>query len=169
MTLDELNNSTVEAAEEFFAQTCAAKRWVTKMQEQRPYANKPNVLQRAQANWQDMGREDFLQAFDAHPMIGDISSLREKYASTKAMASNEQDGARQADEVTLLALQKLNLAYKEKHGFIFIICASGLDAHTMLKEIEQRIENTTATEISNASDEQIKITILRILKGLSDE
>ncbi|WP_166425702.1 2-oxo-4-hydroxy-4-carboxy-5-ureidoimidazoline decarboxylase [Paraglaciecola sp. 20A4] len=169
MTLDELNNSTVENAEKFFAQTCAAKRWVTKMQEQRPYANTPNVLQRARANWQEMKREDFLQAFDAHPMIGDINSLREKYASTKAMASNEQDGARQADEATLIALQKLNQAYKEKHGFIFIICASGLDAHTMLKEIERRIDNTTPAEITNASDEQIKITNLRILKGLSDE
>jgi 2-oxo-4-hydroxy-4-carboxy-5-ureidoimidazoline decarboxylase len=39
----------------------------------------------------------------------------------------------------------------------------------MLEEIEQRIHNTTATEIDIASDEQIKITMLRILKGLSDE
>ena len=169
MTLTELNNLTASEAETFFAQTCAAQRWVTKMQEQRPYANKPSLLQNAKTSWQEMNKEDVLQAFDAHPMIGDISSLREKYASTKAMASNEQDGAAQADEATLLALQKLNLAYKEKHGFIFIICASGLSAKNMLEEIEQRIHNTTATEIDIASDEQIKITMLRILKGLSDE
>lgn len=169
MTLDELNNISVEAAEAFFTQACAAKRWVTKMQEQRPYASESNVRQRAKTNWHDMEQADVLQAFDAHPMIGDISSLREKYASTKAMASNEQDGARQADEATLTALRKLNLAYKEKHGFIFIICASGLDAHTMLEEIAQRIDNPTATEIDIASAEQIKITLLRILRGLSDE
>ncbi len=169
MTLTELNNLSPEAAEHFFAQTCAAQRWVTKMQAQRPYANVPNVLQQAKTLWQDMEQDDFLQAFDAHPMIGDMSSLREKYASTKAMASHEQDGASQADEATLQALQKLNLAYKEKHGFIFIICASGLSAKTMLEEIEKRIDNTTATEIDIASKEQIKITMLRILKGLSDE
>ena len=85
------------------------------------------------------------------------------------MASHEQDGASQADEATLQALQNLNLAYREKHGFIFIICASGLSAKTMLEEIEKRIDNTTATEIDIASKEQIKITMLRILKGLSDE
>jgi 2-oxo-4-hydroxy-4-carboxy-5-ureidoimidazoline decarboxylase len=169
MTLNELNNLTPSEAEAFFSQTCAARRWVTRMQKQRPYANMPNVVQQAKIHWQEMEKEDFLQAFDAHPMIGDISSLREKYANTKAMASHEQDGASQADEETLHALQKLNLAYKEKHGFIFIICASGLSAQTMLNEIKQRIDNTTATEIEIASGEQIKITMLRLLKGLSNE
>ena len=169
MTLTELNLLTPGEAETFFSQTCAAKRWVTLMQCQRPYSSIAQVLECARQHWQSMDQQDFLHAFDAHPMIGDINSLREKYANTKVMAGNEQDGARQANETTLLGLQKLNLAYRDKHGFIFIICASGLSAQSMLDAITQRIPNPTAKEIDIASGEQLKITLLRLQKGLSDE
>jgi 2-oxo-4-hydroxy-4-carboxy-5-ureidoimidazoline decarboxylase len=169
MTLIELNLLTPSEADSFFSQTCAAKRWVTLMQRQRPYLSRDQLLQCARQHWQNMQQQDFLHAFDAHPMIGDINSLREKYANTKVMAGNEQYGAQQADETSLLALQALNLAYHQKHGFIFIICASGLSAKTMLDAITQRIDNPTAKEINIASGEQIKITLLRLQKGLSDE
>lgn len=169
MTLTELNSLPPHEAQSFFSQTCAAKRWVTLMQHQRPYSSIVQVLEHAQQYWQNMQQQDFLQAFDAHPMIGNINSLRDKYANTKVMAGNEQDGIRQTNETTLLALQKLNLAYRDKHGFIFIICASGLSAQSMLDAIAQRIHNTTAKEIVIASGEQIKITLLRLQKGLSDE
>ncbi|MFT6898167.1 MAG: 2-oxo-4-hydroxy-4-carboxy-5-ureidoimidazoline decarboxylase [Paraglaciecola sp.] len=49
------------------------------------------------------------------------------------------------------------------------MCASGLSAQSMLDAIAQRIHNTTAKEIVIASGEQIKITLLRLQKGLSDE
>ncbi|MFQ3198350.1 MAG: 2-oxo-4-hydroxy-4-carboxy-5-ureidoimidazoline decarboxylase [Paraglaciecola sp.] len=169
MTLTELNLLTPGEAEIFFSQTCAAKRWVTLMQRQRPYSSRAQVRQWAQQHWQKMEQQDLLHAFDAHPMIGDINSLRKKYANTKVLAGKEQYGAQQADEATLLALQGLNLAYRHKHGFIFIICASGLSAQTMLDAITQRIHNPTAKEVDIASGEQIKITLLRLQKGLSDE
>ncbi|MFQ3234623.1 MAG: 2-oxo-4-hydroxy-4-carboxy-5-ureidoimidazoline decarboxylase [Paraglaciecola sp.] len=168
MTLTELNLLPLGEAETFFSQTCAAKRWVTLMQHQRPYSSKSQVLEYARQHWQNMQQQDFLHAFDAHPMIGDINSLHKKYDTTKVMAGNEQDGAQQADEATLLALQALNLAYRQKHGFIFIICASGLSARAMLDAITQRINNSTAKEIDIASTEQINITLLRLQKGLTD-
>lgn len=168
MTLTELNLLIPNKAEIFFSQTCAAKRWVTLMQQQRPYSSVDRVLECAQQHWQNMQQQDFLQAFDAHPMIGDINSLREKYANTKIMAGNEQDGARQADESTLLALQELNVAYREKHGFIFIICASGLSVQTMLDAIRCRIHNHREQELGIAAAEQIKITLLRLTKGIEN-
>ena len=100
-------------------------------------------------------------------MIGDVDSLRAKYASTKNLASNEQQGAAQADEATLVELSALNHQYLAKHGFIFIICATGLSAQTMLTALKQRYANDTPSEISLAAIEQLKITLLRLNKGLS--
>jgi 2-oxo-4-hydroxy-4-carboxy-5-ureidoimidazoline decarboxylase len=101
-------------------------------------------------------------------MIGDVNSLREKFASTKTLASNEQSGANNASEQTLKELNELNQYYLQKYGFIFIICASGLNAQTMLGALKSRISNSKPAEMRNAAAEQIKITLLRLQKGLNE-
>ncbi|MCP4236041.1 MAG: OHCU decarboxylase, partial [Aestuariibacter sp.] len=60
-------------------------------------------------------------------------------------------------------------AYKDKHGFIFIICATGLSADTMLQALKARLPNQTQIELQNAAEQQINITLLRIGKGLTSE
>jgi 2-oxo-4-hydroxy-4-carboxy-5-ureidoimidazoline decarboxylase len=136
------------------------------MAQARPFSDFDTVIQSAQEVWQQCATADFLSAFEAHPMIGDVNSLRKKYAATKAIASNEQQGATQANEQTLQALADANHQYLAKHGFIFIICATGLSANTMLNALKQRIDNNTKTEIQLAAAQQIKITLLRLEKGI---
>lgn len=106
--------------------------------------------------WQD--------AFACHPMLGDLESLRMKYAGNKDWSRNEQSGVTMADEATLIDLANLNLAYRQKFGFIFILCATGKSAADMLSSIKSRIGNSLVREIANAADEQRKITHLRIDK-----
>ena len=102
-------------------------------------------------------------------MIGDVNSLREKFKNTKAMASNEQSGAQSASEETLQELHNLNHAYLDKHGFIFIIFATGKSADQMLQALRNRIDNDTATEIANAAAQQLEIAILRINQNLNTD
>ena len=40
---------------------------------------------------------DWLEAFAAHPLIGDVDSLRKKYAATKQLAAGEQSGVAGAE------------------------------------------------------------------------
>ena len=167
MTLSELNALKDEQAYKWFSQCCVATYWCELMVESLPYADLAALLEHAQTAWQQCNDSDFKQAFEGHPMIGDMASLRAKYASTKELAGNEQQGAAQADEQTLAALSDLNHRYLAKHGFIFIICASGLSAQSMLMALRERYKNDTATEIKLAAAEQLKITLLRINKGLS--
>lgn len=100
-------------------------------------------------------------------MIGDVDSLRKKFANTKTIASGEQSGTASASEATLLTLKEANQAYLDKHGFIFIICATGLSADAMLNALQTRLPNSTDEEIRTAAQEQIKITLLRIDKALT--
>jgi 5-hydroxyisourate hydrolase/2-oxo-4-hydroxy-4-carboxy-5-ureidoimidazoline decarboxylase len=64
-------------------------------------------------------------------------------------------------------LAALNKAYKAKHGFIFIICASGKSAPEMLEAIKARINNAPYAELGAAAREQMKITQLRLEKLLA--
>lgn len=167
MTIEELNKLETKLLKDWFMQTCTAQSWCQLMVDGRPYDSLTALKSAAQNHWQSMQNDDFLEAFKGHPMIGDVNSLRKKYANTKALASNEQSGVKAASEKVLLELSKRNKEYYEKHGFIFIICATGLSAEHMLNELEKRLVNDTQTEINNAAKEQLKITLLRIDKALN--
>lgn len=168
ISLSELNQLTPPVALEWFMQTCTAQAWCEIMVAKRPYSSTAELRKIALSEWEGMQKEDFLEAFAGHPMIGDVNSLRKKYANTKALASNEQSGVKEATEEVLNKLSKANRAYLERHGFIFIICATGLSADQMLLALESRIHNSTEQEIANAAKEQIKITLLRFDKALSE-
>jgi 2-oxo-4-hydroxy-4-carboxy-5-ureidoimidazoline decarboxylase len=166
ISLNELNQYGQLEAEQWFSQCCAAPKWFQGMVSARPFTSVDALLDKATEVWQLCGQSDFMTAFEAHPMIGDVNSLRKKYAATKTMAGNEQQGANQADEQTLQTLAKANHEYLARHGFIFIICATGLSANTMLQTLLSRLNNDTKTEIRLAAAEQIKITLLRLNKGI---
>lgn len=170
MSLEMINNLSQLNAEQWFSHCCAAPKWYVGMANARPFTDTNQVKQVAQDLWNQCSKngneQELLTAFEAHPMIGDVNSLRKKYAATKDIASNEQQGATQASEQILQSLADANHSYLAKHGFIFIICATGLSADTMLNALMQRLNNSTAHEIQLAAAEQIKITLLRLDKGL---
>lgn len=167
MTLNELNNLDNQQASKWFEQCCASRTWIYSMTNARPFSDLKDIEGVARTAWAKCAEQDYLEAFKAHPMIGDMNTLREKFANTKAIAANEQSGTAVASEATLNELKEANQAYLDKHGFIFIICATGLSADVMLSELQKRLPNSTAQEITNAAAEQIKITLLRINKALA--
>ncbi|CAH0991378.1 Uric acid degradation bifunctional protein [Sinobacterium norvegicum] len=166
MDLTTLNNSSNEDAAHAFMQCCVSERWVERMVNSRPFADIEALNSAADSNWKNLDDADYLQAFEGHPMIGDVSTLRAKYANTKELASGEQSSVNQATEDVIQALAAGNKAYFEKNGFIFIVCATGKSAAEMLALLEARLPNDSATEIVNAAEEQRKITRIRIEKML---
>ncbi|WP_323750229.1 2-oxo-4-hydroxy-4-carboxy-5-ureidoimidazoline decarboxylase [Marinobacter sp.] len=166
MTIEALNVLNHEEAEARFRDCCAANPWVQGMLDARPYASSEALFTRSHALWPELTEQDWLDAFEAHPKIGDVDSLRAKYASTKAMASGEQAGASTASEDVLQRIKTGNEAYLAKFGFIFIVCASGKSASEMLELLEARLPNSRAEELENAAREQARITELRLEKLL---
>jgi 2-oxo-4-hydroxy-4-carboxy-5-ureidoimidazoline decarboxylase len=105
-----------------------------------------------------------LEAFEQHPKIGDINSLKKQYANTVAWASNEQAGVDAASDEVLQALAKGNDDYERKFGYIFIVCATGKSAGEMLELLQSRLTNDPESEIKIGAEEQNKITKLRLEK-----
>ena len=167
--LSKLNSLDEDQAKATFSQCCSATRWVGMMVRSLPYDNTDSVVEHARYYWRQMGREDYQEAFDGHPKIGDPASLKEKYRNTHHLASSEQSSVEVASDRVLEELADLNNQYEKRFGFIFIVCASGKSAEEMLSLIRQRIQNEPDTEIRIPASEQDKITILRIRKLLEPD
>lgn len=167
MTLEEFNALPLEALREALRRCCGSTRWVELMAARRPYPSTRELLVAADEADRALSEGDWLEAFAHHPRIGDVASLRSKFASTAAWAAGEQSGTSHASEETLQALAEGNDAYFEKFGFIFIVCATGKSAGEMLALLRARLPNTPADELLVAAAEQSKITRLRLEKLLS--
>ena len=166
MTIDALNRLSEEDATAAFTQCCAAQRWVERMVIDRPFESLPEMLEISDRIWEECDVDDYLEAFQGHPRIGDVESLAKKYANTKGWAGGEQKGVEGADRAVLERLAKGNADYEEKFGHIFIVCATGKTAAEMLALLEARIPNDPKTEVMVAAEEQNKITRIRLKKLL---
>ena len=167
MLADYLNSLDLPTARTTMSAACAAEAWVAAMLNRRPFASDDDVFEALREASADLTEQDWLQAFAAHPMIGDVDSLREKYASTKEFAAAEQASAAEASEAVLQELARLNQAYYQRHGFIFIVCASGKTAEEMLTLLRERLPRSRREELSTAAEEQLKITKIRLEKAVS--
>lgn len=145
---------------------CGSSQWIQDMMACRPFKNKKQLLQAAREIWDRLPPSSWLEAFAHHPQIGDLDSLRKKFASTSHWAEQEQSGTGAADEQTLKALAAGNRQYLQKFGYIFIICATGKSATQMLDALNKRISNNLDDEIRIAAREQAEITHLRLNKLL---
>ena len=70
MTLDKLNNASLDEVQHSLRQCCTSETWINRMVEDRPYASVEALLLAADRNWLDMTEADYLQAFEGHPKIG---------------------------------------------------------------------------------------------------
>lgn len=167
MRLDELNNLDDDEATARLLRCCGSTRWAQQIATARPFASRQELFDAADAIWWDLDERHWREAFSAHPKIGDIDSLREKYASTKSWSEHEQSGVSSASEQVLERLAEANDEYEDKFGYIFIVCATGKSAEEMLDILEQRLPNDPGDEIEIAAGEQAKITRIRLEKLLN--
>lgn len=167
MTLVAFNQLDHTAAVQHLMTCCTSSRWAEQLAAGRPFADQTTLLDASDAIWQQMGEADYLEAFDGHPQIGDVSTLKAKYQNTQASAAHEQSGANEASEDTLLKLAQGNKDYLAKFGFIFIVFATGKSAAQMLALLQARLPNTREQELHTAAGEQNKITRLRLTKAFA--
>ncbi|KAG1699680.1 hypothetical protein DVH05_012572 [Phytophthora capsici] len=141
---------------------CGSKRWVSEMAKKFPLRDFEDLCQAAKEVEASMTREDWLEAFAAHPMIGRTKK------PIKEWEAQEQKATKNADDAVLDRLEELNEAYYKKFGYIYIVCATGKSAAEMLRILESRVNNSPGHELSVAADEQSKITEIRLKKLLQE-
>jgi allantoicase len=145
--------------------TCGSTKWTQKMAAQRPFEDAAALLRIAERTWWSLSFEDHLEAFAAHPKIGE---KKVPSAGDAKWSTGEQADAAAANEQTLAELADANRRYKEQLGFIFIVCASGRSAEAMLADLKARLANPREIELRTAAEEQAKITRLRLQKLMGE-
>jgi len=163
-TLTRFNAMEKAAAVAEMEKLCGSKRWCESMADSRPYTERSSIHEAAGKAFDAVADKDWLEAFSHHPRIGDINSLRLKYAGNRDWSLGEQAGAVGVSEGVLGALAKGNVDYANQFGFQFIVCATGKTASEMLELLLARLNNAKASELKIAAAEQRKITHLRIDK-----
>jgi len=143
---------------------CGASAWVHGMVVRRPFGTLHVMLGTAEEVWWSLGPDDWREAFDHHPRIGEQSAAAPQAAVAHAWSADEQRGAAASSDAARQALAEANREYEQKFGHIYLVCATGKSAEEMLNLLRARLSNDAATELRVAALEQAKITRLRVEK-----
>lgn len=152
---------------------CGSSRWVERMLSQRPFKNRDEVFESAAHLWWQLGRQDWLEAFAAHPRIGEDATAGPTGGPTGGAAlaarwsAAEQSQVSAAELVVKAALAEVNRAYEVRFGHVYIVCATGKSAEELLALARIRLGNDPDTELTVAAAEQAKITRLRLERLLT--
>ena len=138
---------------------CGSREWARRMAQLQPFAAAEQMLEAADRVWWNVSPQDWLEAFSAHPRIGEKGD---------AVASAEQSRVSGAAQEIMARLADGNRAYEQRFGYIYIVCASGKTANEMLEILEARLRNSKETELRVAAEQQRQITRLRLEKWLME-
>jgi 2-oxo-4-hydroxy-4-carboxy-5-ureidoimidazoline decarboxylase len=162
MNLAQINAWTDDEACGSFRRCCGSSKWSGEMARLRPFDTATALFEAAEGVWWGLSAADWVEAFAAHPRIGDRSAVAAKFAATAGWSAREQAGVEVAGADVLQELADDNDRYTERFGYLFIVCATGKTAEEMLALLRQRLSNDPRVEIEIAAAEQAKITRIRL-------
>lgn len=105
--------------------------------------------------------DDMIKLLAGHP---ELAGVQARLGQMTKDSTREQGGLslQTLSEAEVNRWDALNLAYRQKFGFPFILCVSRHSRTSVLKEFETRLKNDRATELRLALSEIGRITRLRM-------
>ncbi|MQA60638.1 MAG: 2-oxo-4-hydroxy-4-carboxy-5-ureidoimidazoline decarboxylase [Actinophytocola sp.] len=159
--LTRLNGLSAEAARRELLTCCAATDLADSVAASRPYESLDDLLNASDDAIAKLTENGIAEALAAHPRIGQRADGEGREAD---WSRREQSGAADASPAVKRALAEGNAAYEQRFDQVFLICAAGLSAETMLADLHTRLGNDPATERAVVREELRKITRLRLRK-----
>ncbi|MFS8201078.1 2-oxo-4-hydroxy-4-carboxy-5-ureidoimidazoline decarboxylase [Streptomyces sp. CWNU-52B] len=134
---------------------CASATWARTLLAGRPYATAEDLLARSDAAMAGLTEADLAEAMAGHPPIG-------RPVPGDPTSSREQRGMAGASDALKAEMLELNLAYQERFGHVFLICATGLTGEQMRDAVKERIGNTPGEERETVRVELGRINRIRL-------
>lgn len=150
-----------QEARSFFRTACASRRWVESMVESRPFGTAAELLAAADTAFGVLTSDDWMEAFAAHPRIGERRGRQDEKGET--MSRSEQSGV---GEGLAGELADVNRAYEQRFGYTYIVRAAGRTGSEMLEMARSRLANTAEEELAVAAGQQSEISKLRLRRML---
>ncbi|MYR47327.1 2-oxo-4-hydroxy-4-carboxy-5-ureidoimidazoline decarboxylase [Streptomyces sp. SID5910] len=140
-------------------EACAATAWARQLISARPFTTPEDLYAASDAAMAELTAADLAEAMAGHPPIG-----RPKPGDPTS--SREQAGMAGASEDLKAEMLELNLAYQEKFGHVFLICATGRTGEQMRDAVKERIGNSPEQEREIVRTELGKINRIRLARLL---
>nr|WP_202501660.1 2-oxo-4-hydroxy-4-carboxy-5-ureidoimidazoline decarboxylase [Streptomyces sp. SID5785] len=160
--LTRFNTSDESTAQAELHEVCASSAWGSKILAQRPFATVEGLFLASDAATAALTDHDLAEAMAGHPPIG-----RPKPGDPTS--SREQRGMAGASEELKAEMLELNLAYQDRFGHVFLICATGATGEQMLAALKDRIRNTPERERDIVRTELGKINRIRLTRLVEEE
>lgn len=154
-----LEERTAHAA---LVEVCASAAWARGLLARRPYATPDALLAASDAVMAELSTVDLAEAMAGHPPIG-------RPEPGDPTSSREQRGMAGASEELRARMLELNLAYQEKFGHVFLICATGRTGEQMRDAVEERLGNAPEQEYEIVRAELTAINRIRLGRLLEEE
>lgn len=160
--LTRLNDADEQDAAARLHEVCAARAWARTMLAGRPYADAESLYAASDAATAALDDAGLDEAMAGHPPIG-------RPTPGDATSAREQRGMAGADDDLRARVRELTLAYQERFGHVFLICASGLTARQLHDAVADRLTRTPAEERATARAELARINRLRLTRAAGSE
>ncbi|PKV88691.1 2-oxo-4-hydroxy-4-carboxy-5-ureidoimidazoline decarboxylase [Streptomyces sp. TLI_146] len=155
--LARFNTSDDSTALAALHEVCASSVWGSKLLARRPYATADELFAASDAAMAELDVKDLEEAMAGHPPIG-----RPKPGDPTS--AREQRGMAGATEELKAEMLELNLAYQDRFGHVFLICATGATGEQMRDAMKARIGNTAEAEREIVRAELGKINRIRLTR-----
>ncbi|MFF0557722.1 2-oxo-4-hydroxy-4-carboxy-5-ureidoimidazoline decarboxylase [Streptomyces sp. NPDC004266] len=155
--LTRFNTSSDSEAAAALHEVCSSSAWGSKVLAQRPYSTAEALFLAGDAATAELTTEDLAEAMAGHPPIG-------RPKAGDPTSSREQSGMAGASAELKAEMLELNLAYQEKFGHVFLICATGRTGEQMRDAVRERIENSPEREREIVRTELGKINRIRLAR-----
>ncbi|MBY8865507.1 MULTISPECIES: 2-oxo-4-hydroxy-4-carboxy-5-ureidoimidazoline decarboxylase [Streptomyces] len=149
------------AARAALLEACAATAWAERLLAARPYAGADDLYAASDAAMAELTEADLAEAMAGHPPIG-------RPRPGDPTSAREQSGMAGASEDLKAEMLELNLAYQDKFGHVFLICATGRTGEQMRDAVKERIGNSPEQEREIVRTELGKINRIRLGRLLED-
>ncbi|MER6524288.1 2-oxo-4-hydroxy-4-carboxy-5-ureidoimidazoline decarboxylase [Streptomyces sp. NPDC001508] len=143
-------------------EVCACAAWAGQLLAHRPYATVDDLCAAGDAALAALTAEDLAEAMAGHPPIG-------RPTPGDATSAREQRGMAGAAAALKAEMLQLNLAYQNRFGHVFLICATGKTAEQMRDAVKERIGNTPEQEREIVRTELGKINRIRLARLVEED
>ncbi|MEU9734137.1 2-oxo-4-hydroxy-4-carboxy-5-ureidoimidazoline decarboxylase [Streptomyces sp. NPDC048002] len=150
------------AARAALHEACASRTWGDRLLAARPYATTEDLYAASDAATADLTAADLAEAMAGHPPIG-----RPKPGDPTS--AREQRGMAGASEELRAEMLELNLAYQDRFGHVFLICATGRTGEQMRDAVKERIGNSPEQERETVRTELGKINRIRLARLVEED
>jgi len=157
-SIDKINQLTKNDFIDIFGNVFEKTYWIAdKAYNLKPYNSLNELSSSIIKIYENSSKEDFLKIFNAHPELAVEQKLTEDSQKEQNNANLNQCSNEEFNE-----FQNLNIEYKKKFSFPFIIAVKGKNKDEILTNFRKRIKNETSLEFEEAKKQVKKIADFRL-------